>query len=350
MKVCFFGIYDPIYSRNRILMNGLRENGYDIVECRVDPGKYARFEKYKELIREYKRIKNEGPFEHVVVAFPGHSVVWLAWILFGKNIIWDAYISLFDVHVFDRKKYRLFSWGGFKSWFQDWISGILAGRILFDTQEHINYFQKTFHLKKEKFIRVFIGADDSLFYPYKKEHAQGETLVHFHGSFIPVQGMEVILEAAKALRDEAIHFRLIGGGPLEEMVMDYIQKNNLSNVERIERVPFNEIPDYIAEADICLGIFGTPTKTQRVIANKVYECAAVGKPIISANTPAMRELFVNKVSAYLIPAGDAGALVDAIRVLKQDEKLRERMGRATGRVFEEYARPRIIVDNLLKEL
>ena len=33
MKVCHFGISNPDYPRNRIIVRGLRENGVGVVEC-----------------------------------------------------------------------------------------------------------------------------------------------------------------------------------------------------------------------------------------------------------------------------------------------------------------------------
>ena len=79
-KVCFFGIYDPTYSRNRVLIRGFQENGYKVVHCRVDPRIHKGFIKFGFLVREYFRVHEK--FDLVIVAFPGQTVVWLARILF----------------------------------------------------------------------------------------------------------------------------------------------------------------------------------------------------------------------------------------------------------------------------
>jgi hypothetical protein len=54
-----------------------------------------------------------------------------------------------------------------------------------------------------------------------------------------------------------------------------------ANVETIERVPLEQLPNEIAAATICLGVFGTSDKAHWVAPHKVFECAAVGRPIIT---------------------------------------------------------------------
>ena len=62
-----------------------------------------------------------------------------------------------------------------------------------------------------------------------------------------------------------------------------------------------------------LGIFGASEKAQRVIPNKVFQALACGTPVVTADTPAARELLRDGESALLVPPGDPAALIDAIR-------------------------------------
>ena len=80
------------------------------------------------------------------------------------------------------------------------------------------------------------------------------------------------------------------------------------------------IRDKIVEADLCLGIFGNTDKAKRVIPNKVYECLAVGKPVITADTPAIRELFEDGELVF-VSVADHISLAKAIMALKNDESL-----------------------------
>jgi len=157
-KVLFFGIYDPTYSRNRVLMRGFRENSWEVGECRMNPKIIFGFKKYWQLWQKGKLLRKEK-FDLVIVAFPGHSVVWLARLLFGRNIIFDAFVSLYNSEIEDRQKFRRFSLRGAYYYFLDWHSVHFASRVLLDTNTHIKHFAKHLCVPEQKFIRVFVGSD-----------------------------------------------------------------------------------------------------------------------------------------------------------------------------------------------
>ena len=92
-------------------------------------------------------------------------------------------------------------------------------------------------------------------------------------------------------------------------------------------VAYDALGEMIAEADICLGIFGVTPKAQMVIPNKVFQAAMVGRPVITADTPAIREIFTHGETAWLCPPGDPEALADAVATLAADPVLRRRLGR-----------------------
>lgn len=349
--VCFFGIYDPDYARNRVLIKGFKENGYEITECHVDPRETRGILKYWRLYKRYSALRLHH-FDYVIVAYPGHTVVWLARLLFGRDIIFDAFLSLYDSNAFDRKVYKPKSVRGRRDWLIDWSACKLARRVLLDTNQHVEYFVKTFYVPREKCIRVFIGADDTVFYP-RKETVQKNTeyIVHFHGNFIPLQGVQYIIGAAALLQDEQIRFRIIGaGGALYEMIKNSAQNKGLTNVDFVGLVPFKKVPEYIHEADICLAIFGDTKKAQRVIPNKIYEYIAMGKPSITADTPAIRELFIKDKNVILCKPASGANLAEKILLLKNNNVLQERIARGGYELFDAKLRPATLVNQLLTEL
>jgi glycosyltransferase involved in cell wall biosynthesis len=65
-----------------------------------------------------------------------------------------------------------------------------------------------------------------------------------------------------------------------------------------------------------------------VIPNKAFQALACGAPLVTADTPAARELLTDGQDALLVPPGDPTALANALRRLESDDALRERIGRA----------------------
>ena len=98
------------------------------------------------------------------------------------------------------------------------------------------------------------------------------------------------------------------------------------NVEWVEWVEYEQLPEEIQRAGCALGVFGTSAKASRVIPNKAFQALACGTPLVTADTPAARELLVDGESALLVPAGDPEALAGAVRRLADDRGLARRIG------------------------
>lgn len=153
--------------------------------------------------------------------------------------------------------------------------------------------------------------------------------VLFWGKMIPLQGVPYIKKAAELLRgDPSIEFRIIGDPP----------------------VSYSELVALIPTADVCLGIFGDTDKAQRVIPNKVYEAIAAGKPVISGDTPAIRELFTDRENILLCKMASPEDLVIKILELKNDAKLRNRIAQEGHALYLEKLKPEYVVTPLIAYL
>jgi glycosyltransferase involved in cell wall biosynthesis len=154
--------------------------------------------------------------------------------------------------------------------------------------------------------------------------------VLFVGKLIPLHGLETILAAAALVPE--IPFRVVGDGQLADLL-----DRTPANVERVPWIPYPELPEAYRAAGCGLGIFGTGDKAARVIPNKVFQALACARPVITADTPAARELLTHGVDALLVPAGDPRALADAVRTVAVDDALAQRIALAGRKTFEARA-------------
>lgn len=161
MKILYFGDFDPDYARNRVIIHGLEENGVEVLLCRtVKKG----FKGLVDLSGKHRGLKNK--YDIIIVGYSdSRFMVPLAKLMSNKKIVWDAFYSLYDSWVFDRKLVGPRSLKAKYYWFLDWLGCKLADFILLDTNAHLGYFVNTFNVPKEKFARVLIGADDEIFHP-----------------------------------------------------------------------------------------------------------------------------------------------------------------------------------------
>jgi len=317
MKLLFFGVYNPSYSRNRVLLRGLKAHGFEIIECRVSWGPFW----FIELLYTY--ILMWPSFDCMLVPFRGHPVMLVARLFTRKPIIFDVFTSDYEGYVFDRKKVAPGTWRARYYHWLDRTSCRNADVVLVDTQEHLEYFVEEFGVPRGKLRVVYVGTDTSIMRPMPEP--EGHFLVHFHGHFIPLQGARYIIEAAHLLRDHDMNFQIVGRGQEYDACRALAERLEIKNITFIDDVPYEELPRLIARANVCLGIFGGTVKAARVIPNKVYEVLACKRALITGDTPAARELLHHREHAIMVPVADAKVIADAILELKHNTELRERI-------------------------
>jgi glycosyltransferase involved in cell wall biosynthesis len=332
MRVCYFGIFDPEYNRNKVIIEGLKENGVDVIFCWSEK---KGISKYFELYRKHKKIKND--YDVMIVGFPGWTMmIWARIITNKKKIIFDCFTSVYDSAVNDRKTVKKYCPRALYYWCLDYLSCKLANLVLLDTNEHIKYFVDTFGINKEKFIRSWVG---STMKPGKRKQ-DDSVIVTFYGSDIPLQGVECVIEAVLLIKDKNIQFQIIGT-KIKKRFKDVTQEN----IKFYDNVSYKELNQLYIDSDIVLGIFGDTDKAKRVIPNKVYDGLAVGRTIITADTVAVKELLGDE-NALFVRAGDSDDLADKILRLVGDEGLRVRLGRNNLELYEKELKSKKLVEKL----
>ncbi len=348
MTVCYFGDFDLNYARNRVIVRGLKENGVEVLICHTKEKSF--FRKLSNLRNQLRAIRS---FDFVIVGYSNsRAMVPLAKILTRKKVVWDAFYSIYDTIVWDRSLVSPWSLKAAYYWLADWFSCRLATKILLDTQEHARYFSKTFFTNRKKIISLFVGSDDTVFYPRDITRSSSQDfLVHFHGNYVPLQGVEVIVGAALYLKDHPhIQFEIVGDGQTYNQIQDLFKKSDLNNIRFIDKVSLEELANQTANADVCLGIFGSTKKAKRVIPNKVYESIAMRKAVITADTPAIQELFQDRENILLSKSGDPRDLADKILELANNNQLLLKIAEGGYEIFKKEATPAVLGDKLLTQL
>ena len=148
----------------------------------------------------------------------------------------------------------------------------------------------------------------------------------YYGKLIPLHGVGTIVEAAAMVEKEGIRTVMIGDGPDRHVVEDAIGRTGVG-VERHGMIPIEELPEHLARAGICLGVFGESEKAGRVIPHKAYEAMATRRPVITREGPAVSSMF-SEDEVVTVPPGDPEALANAIRSLAMDADRRRRIADA----------------------
>lgn len=342
MRICYLGPFDPFYTRNRVLIRGLRQNNVEVVEC--NSRSVNRLVDYLKLLIIQKTINFDVIILGARGVYYGQPLVPLVKRLTNRPVVFDAMLTLYETYITDRK---IAPPGSIKAKFLyllDYNALHSSDLVFADTYSHAQYYSQFYGVTPKKFRRLLVGSDDTVFYPRQNKTDNAYFRVIFWGGFIPLQGVKYIIKAAKLLQNyKDIKFELRGSGQTYDESLKLAKYLNTKNLTFFpNKLSYNELPDYVAKADICLGIFGGTRKANHVIPNKAIEAIAMQKPLITGISSAINEIFTDKENCLLVPMADPKAIAEAILNLKQDKKLRDNIAKNSYNLYCRRFSPKII--------
>jgi len=345
LKILFwgrFGNYGPDYPRNRVVIEALEGLGHQV--SRFTP-----------------RFSVLGDLEATLRGLPHPDLVWVPCFRqrdlraasryarrIGVPLVFDPLISSFDKQVNERRKFSADSSRGRRllQWERSLFS--LPDVIVADTSGHADYFNEILGVAQPKLMVIPVGAEGELFrqQPLNAKGADEPLEVLFFGTFIGLHGIEQVVEAAGLYQGLPVRWRLLGEGPLrsacEARVRELQAEHPGLDIAFEGWRPLAELPARLAAADVFLGIFGTSGKALRVIPNKVYQGLALGRPIVTAGTPAFpADLRATESSGlFWCRPGDANDLAAAVaRLVARRNELPGLAEAARATYDRHYARP-----------
>jgi glycosyltransferase involved in cell wall biosynthesis len=350
MDVIFFGGYDPAYPRNAVLRRGLELNGVPVSDCQVRPGRRFWL-RYPALLRRWlRRPKSQSSLPRFLyVPEFGQKDVPLARLLArltARRVVFDPLASRYETKILDwRRKPE----GSPSAWWNRRIDHWAfrhSDFLIADTRAHKDYYCGEYGIEQKKIAVLPVGFDDRIFSKalanvrtgYRAARAPFTVL--FFGSFLPLHGVDDVIEAARLVSetDRTVSFRLIGSGQTLGLARARVEELGLANIGFEGWLSPLELAGRVAQtADLCLGIFGRTGKSERVVPHKVFQAMALGKPVISARTPAMQEFFSDRENILLCRKEDPRSLAEAILELKEDPALLESIAQEGHElVWEKY--------------
>lgn len=275
-----------------------------------------------------------GRFDALIVGYPGHADVCAArWVARGRPVLFNPLVSLYETLVEDRRRFAAGSVRAAVLRRADRLALRTVDLVVTDTEQNARRLAELAGLPRDRFEVCFVGAEERLFHPGPRPG--GPFHVLFVGKLIPLHGLETILAAARLAPE--VPFRIVGSGQL-----DALMAGRSPNVEWVEWVDYERLPEQLLAAGCALGVFGTSGKAARVIPNKAFQALACGVPLITADTPAARELLRHGESALLVRAGDPAALAEAVRRLAGNPGVAERIGAGGLSVYRRRASERVL--------
>ena len=328
----WWGRSDTNYSRNRVMRELLQDLGWKIIDF-------------------HPRLSVIAHWEAAWKNLPAADLIWVpcfrqrdmpSALRFarrqGTPVVFDPLISAYDKQVNEQHKLPIDSVKAVR--LRAWESRLFRGAdmLLADTSEHARYFGSDLGVAPNRVAVVHVGAEESHFLPQKiPQRDPGSSLrVLFYGSFLPLHGPMVIIEAARLCRHLPVIWTLLGDGALKSECLR--ASHDLEKVEFRDWARYDDLPAIIHNHDVVLGVFGDTPKAGRVIPNKVFQALACGRPVITRTSPAYPSVLASAPKSGLIwvAAGDPAALAAIVSQIVDRRSSLPDLGMAARITYEHH--------------
>jgi len=208
--------------------------------------------------------------------------------------------------------------------------------------------------KKYKKPKVVIpnGIDLEVFNPNVpkiKKFLDGKINILYLSRIEKRKGLIYLLKAYKILQktlppklSKSLRLIVCGEGPLKEKMENWVKKNNLKEVIFEGEIKEEEVVKYYNSCDI----FCAPAIFGESFGLVLVEAMACQKPVVAFANDGYKGVLTGKGAKFLAKPRDFRILAKKLKILIENKKLREEMGKWGQKEAQKYSWPRV-VDQIL---
>lgn len=208
--------------------------------------------------------------------------------------------------------------------------------------------------KKIKYVPN--GVDRGTFGPRPKSGRlveelglQGKYVIGYMGTIGMAHGLDFVVKCLPSLSGEDFHFLFVGAGACRDEVKKLADDLGLENASFIDQVPRSDVPDYLSIFDVCLVPLRRSEVFTRVIPSKIFEAAAMEKPVLLGVDGQAREIVEGYDSGLFFEPENKEAFVSAVRRIRGLAEANGRFARGARHLAADFERT-ALADKMHKHL
>lgn len=150
---------------------------------------------------------------------------------------------------------------------------------------------------------------------------QDKFVVGYIGTHGLAHNLDFILHCAKHFKEQNTHFLFIGDGAHKERLKAKVEEECIHNVSMLDPVPRDMVPDYINLCDVALVPLKKSDTFKTVIPSKIFENAAMRKPILLGVEGEAQEIIENYRAGLCFEPENELDFIDKLTQLRENPEL-----------------------------
>jgi len=206
-------------------------------------------------------------------------------------------------------------------------------------------------ISPEKIFVIKNGANLALYTPRQKNQQiltelglTGKFIVGFIGTLGMAHKLDFIIKAASKINDTGIHFLFIGAGAERKHLELLIEAIKPGNVTLLGMIQKDRVPDYLSVIDVSLINLRKAETFKTVIPSKIFESAAMEKPILLGVDGESRQLVENYPAGLYFEPENESDFIEKLYLLKNDKALYESLKLGCQNLVKDFDRVKLAKD------
>ena len=205
---------------------------------------------------------------------------------------------------------------------------VKANKIVVVTDSFKEIISEKHGIEKSKIEVIKNGINTELFTPMEKNKLllkhlglEEKTVISYIGTHGMAHALDFILNCAKKVENNRIHFLFLGDGAKKEELLQLKDALELTNVTMLPSVTKKEVVDYISITDIGLVNLKKSDTFKHVLPSKIFEMCAMHKPILLGVEGEAKKLIENySLGEVFEPENEQDFLLKLNKINKTTEK------------------------------
>lgn len=217
-------------------------------------------------------------------------------------------------------------------------------RVIFQNKDDIDEFVRRKYLPRKKCVKVDgSGVDIEIF---KKNKLPEKVSFIMVSRIIREKGVKEYFKAASIIKEKypEVKFTYVGAYD-KSYAKDFESLQKYINSGIVEYIPnSNEVNKIVAKHSV----FVLPTYYREGIPKTLLEATAMGRPIITTNTPGCKEAIKNNISGYFVLPRSTEDLVKKMEKMINNKEKLQQMGDESHKICLEKFDIKIINKNMMR--